>query len=63
MDRTDPLWIQADDGFAFLYFQDTEGNLWEAMVRRQLYHGGVELYVTPIARLPDLSNCETISWR
>ncbi len=56
------VWMEGDETFASLYFQDSAGNWWQAMVRRYLYYGGVEAHLSRCINVPELEGYVLASW-
>ena len=57
-----PVWMEGDETFASLYFQDSTGNWWQAMVRRYLYYGGVETHLSRCIHTPKLEGYVSAVW-
>ena len=57
-----PVWMEGDETFASLYFQDNAGTWWQAMVRRYLYHGGVEAHLLRCMNTPRLEGYVSAVW-
>ena len=57
-----PVWMEGDETFASLYFQDSAGNWWQAMVRRYLYYGGVEAHLSRCIHAPKLEGYASAVW-
>lgn len=57
-----PVWMEGDHVFVTLYFPDSTGNWWQALVRRYLYHGGVEAHLSRCSGAPELEGCVPAVW-
>lgn len=57
-----PVWMEGDETFASLYFQDSAGNWWQALVRRYFYHGGVEVHLSRCGNIPKVEGYASTTW-
>lgn len=57
-----PVWMEGEKTFASLYFQDSAGSWWQAMVRRYFYHGGVEAHLLRCMNTPELEGYVSAVW-
>ena len=57
-----PVWMEGDKTFASLYFQDSTGTWWQAMVRRYLYYDEVEAHLLRYMNTPRLEGYVSAVW-
>ena len=57
-----PVWMEGDKTFVSLYFQDSTGTWWKAMVRRYLFYGGVEAHLSRDGGTPEREGCVQAVW-
>lgn len=57
-----PVWMEGDKTFASLYFQDSTGTWWQAMVRRYLYYDEVEAHLLRCMNTPRLEGYVSAVW-